>query len=328
MPGKPLFTILLLAALTYGVYAWISSLPKTSILADPNVPVTAEMGETLFWGKATCHVCHRIGERGYALRGPNLGSCEIGPVISDRAKLRAKQTGLSAATAYLVQSIAEPGHFIVPGFSNEMPKVYQAPVLLYPSEIKAIIRYLQSLNGDSVFTEIELPPELLASYAEQQNASVFSVSGNADAGKKLFFDLHREAACSSCHVVADSKAEQSKLSAGPNLHAIADIRTPQYLYQKIVNPDSNRISGYQQVLIKTKNNRFQIGTINYEDDETITLLQNNKEEIQIKKQDIAASIPQNTSSMPGNYAALLSQQQIHDLVAFLLTLKSRINRRL
>jgi len=73
------------ALFCYLIYSWISSLPTTSSLADPNVEFTPEAGEKLFWGRGTCHVCHRIGKRGYALRGPNLGDSKDGQLVLNSA---------------------------------------------------------------------------------------------------------------------------------------------------------------------------------------------------------------------------------------------------
>ncbi|MCG8605580.1 hypothetical protein MJD09_11360, partial [bacterium] len=124
----------IVSGVTYLLYAWINSLPQASDFYNDGSTATVDLGERLFWGKGRCHVCHRIGDRGYALRGPNLGDSSEGAIISRRAEARARTLGLSQGTEYLVQSILEPGAFVVPRYQNEMPKVFEAPVALNPIE--------------------------------------------------------------------------------------------------------------------------------------------------------------------------------------------------
>ncbi len=114
--------LLILSILSYFTYKWIASLPKIEF--DESVEIDWRSGEEIFWGKGRCNVCHRIGDKGYALRGPNLGQSKDGPILPIRARERALKLSLASATGYLVQSIAEPGAFVVPGYNNEMPEVF------------------------------------------------------------------------------------------------------------------------------------------------------------------------------------------------------------
>ncbi|TDI84649.1 MAG: hypothetical protein E2O79_03045, partial [Caldithrix sp.] len=186
-----LLAFFIIFVLSYFIYKWIATLPK--ITFDEAVEITRQVGEEIFWAKGRCNICHRIGDKGYALRGPNLGQSKDGPILPIRARERASQLNLAGATEYLVQSIAEPGAFVVPGYNNEMPEVFRAPIFLTPSEIKAVILYLESLEGDTTFKEIRLPPELLASY--QPDKPPFQINGDVSEGRDLFFDLEGAAAC-------------------------------------------------------------------------------------------------------------------------------------
>jgi len=326
MPKKFYIALLVLAAVAVATTLWVRSLPPTLAVADPDVPLTPAVGEKLFWGKGTCHVCHRIGERGYALRGPNLGESEYGAIIPERAKKRAKELGLAGATDYLVQSLARPGAFVVPGFNNEMPEVFKPPVMLYPSEIKAIIRYLQSLSGETKFAPIRLPNALLRSYQAQDSTAQTPVTGNAAAGRRLFFDLHGAAGCAACHAAIDSTGQAAGATWGPNLTEIASIRTAARLRQKIVTPDSNIVSGYRVVLLKLKGNRFLAGILRKETPDSLTLLLSTGAGVTVPTSMIEVRMNRTASIMPGNYADLLSPAQIDDLLAFLLTLKSPASR--
>ncbi|MCH7754453.1 c-type cytochrome [candidate division KSB1 bacterium] len=318
MLKKILFFVFVPSILTYFTYQWIASLPKVEF--DASVEISWRSGEEIFWGKGRCSVCHRIGKKGYALRGPNLGESKDGPIMPIRARERASQSGLAGSTEYLVQSIAEPGAFVVPGYNNEMPEVFRAPISLTPSEIKAVILYLESLDGDTTFKEIRLPSELLASY-QLEKKSHYEISGDSTAGRDLFFDLEGPAACAACHVGINSARVPAGSTIAPDLTAIAGFRTPEHILQKIINPDSNIVSGYEEVLIRTKSGRLLVGIVTEENKEELQLIERNENLILVNKEDIQSRVPQKLSMMPSNYHDLLTQKQLNDLLAYLVTLQ-------
>lgn len=325
MKLKISITLAILFVLSFWIYRWISSLPVSSTRADPGVPLTVASGEALFWGKGTCHICHRVGERGDALRGPNLGFGKDGPPVANRAVMRASDLGLATPTAYLVQSLMEPAAFTVHGYRAEMPEVFKAPVSLFPSEIKAIIRYLQSTSGDTSYEAIELPLKYWQTSEPRTVTSGFAGKGNIRTGRQLFFDAAGAAACASCHQAIDSTGAKSGSDIGPDLSDIAQIRTPEYLYWKIVKPDSNRVSGYDEMILKTKDGRHLSGLIKEISGDMLVLRVRTGEVLEISMRDIASRRVSETSPMPGNYADLLTRKQIQDLVAFLSTPQASIN---
>lgn len=303
----------------YLLYHWISSLPVSNF-SDSNVEVNITAGEEIFWGKGRCHVCHRIGERGYALRGPNLGESKDGAVLPIRAHSRATELQLKTAVEYLVQSIAEPSAFVVPAYNNEMPEVFKAPIGLSPPEIKSVILYLSSLDGDTTFKEISLPLELYAAYSKPGESFVRHLKGNPASGEKLFFDATGPAACATCHIGIDGEGRTRGDSIGPDLRAIATFRTPPHIYQKIIKPDSNIVSGYEEALVKTFDGRLFIGRIMEVTQKRLVLLDRNKIQSVIRSGEVKMVLPQKTSNMPSNYEELLTGDQMNDLLAYLVTL--------
>ncbi len=316
MLKNTLITLSILSILGYFIYEWIASLPRIEF--DASVEISWRSGEEIFWGKGRCSVCHRIGKKGYALRGPNLGESKDGPIMPIRARERASQSGLAGSTEYLIQTIAEPGAFVVPGYNDEMPEVFRAPISLTPSRIKAVILYLESLNGDTTFKEIRLPSRLLASY---QPGRQFQINGDADEGRDLFFDLEGPAACAACHAGRNSEQKAEGSTIGPDLTAIAGFRTPEHILRKIINPDSNIVSGYEEVLIRTTSGLLLVGIVKEENKDELQLLERNESLILVSKKDIQSRVPQRLSSMPSNYRDLLTQKQLNDLLAYLVTLQ-------
>jgi mono/diheme cytochrome c family protein len=94
-------------------------------------------GRQIMEGKGLCFTCHTVGKKG-ALRFPDLEG--IG------ARASTQVPGLTDVQ-YLAQSIYEPDHFIVPGFSKGMPVINKPPIGLSDDEIKTVIAYLQSMGG-------------------------------------------------------------------------------------------------------------------------------------------------------------------------------------
>src|SRR5207302_665571 len=74
-------------------------------------------GEEIFKTKGTCEICHRIGQAG--TRAPDLAG------VGSRAATR--KPGMTAK-AYLIESLIQPGAFIVPGYPPIMPAVDKPPV--------------------------------------------------------------------------------------------------------------------------------------------------------------------------------------------------------
>jgi len=301
-----------------GVYLWIRSLPATAPRADFDLTATPKLGEQIFWGQGRCHVCHRIGERGYALRGPNLGQGPEGAPIAVRARQRARRLGLPNGTAYLVQSLVEPGAFVVPGFKNEMPLVYRAPIALSLGEMKAVVLYLQTLGDTLRPQEVRFPPGFLAGAGVEEREP--EIRGDPLAGQRLFFDRQGPAACVACHTAPNADGVLEGERVGPDLSAVGGIRSGRYLLRKLVQPDSNLVSGYDLVLAQTRNGVLYSGVLKRESADRLVLVEADGAERTLRKHELARWQRTGTSLMPGNYAELLTTQQLHDLVAYLLTL--------
>jgi putative heme-binding domain-containing protein len=317
---KIVTTFLIFLALTFFIYEWIKTLPVSIDTSEGAAEITVEIGKSTFWGKGRCHVCHRVGQRGYALRGPNLGEGKEGAMIAVRAQKRAAELDLATGTEYLVQSIAEPGAFVVPGYKNEMPEVFKAPIALTPSEIKSVVYYLESLGGAGNPDEIRLPTKLLAAYKRPAESFEFKIKGDVETGRELFFDSQGPAACSACHIATNEEGQPQGSTLGPDLTAIASFRTPRYILNKIVKPDSNVISGYEEWFVKTKDGRIFTGIIQEERGDELILQDKTNERFVIAKNEIVTRKSQTSSMMPSNYQKLLTKKQLYDLLAYLLTL--------
>ncbi|RMF65651.1 MAG: hypothetical protein D6743_07685 [Calditrichaeota bacterium] len=283
---------------------------KKRALARHVLPPIVKTGEALFWGKAQCHRCHKMGERGYGTRGPNLVD------IGLRSNIRAQKLGLASGTEYLVQSILEPGAYLVEGYTNDMATVYQPPIDLNEDEIKAVVTYLQSQSGQVDEWAIDIDEDKLDTLPAWNPF----IHGDATRGKTLFTD----AGCPSCHTVGEKKS----VSPGPDLTGIGAYRNWTWLAQSIIDPNAEIGSNwkYASVYLKPPKKSFKKeeivnGFLRENSAEQVkVLVDNDRVEVFPGKRVIRVEVSP-VSKMPTNYSEILTLQQISDLIAYLQSLK-------
>lgn len=324
-----LFTIGLCAIYIYigELITEISGGAKTAVTA---AGVSPEAGEAIFWGKGKCHTCHSIGGRGSAIRGPNLGvsgnkfPLPIGLRAEERAKELSAKTGKPMAAAdYLVQTHHDPGAYVVEGYKNEMPTAWKAPIKLKPEEILAVDLYLQSLGGEPNVGALSGSPffALMKKAAASQKAAPAEtfrpyLKGDPEKGKALFFDPESKTPCAKCHTVGDKGGK-----VGPELTNVAGTRDLPYIIESILDPSAQIASGFEPFLVVTKDGEFINGVKKAEDNESVTLADNEGVQQKIPKAKIEKIVQQKKSIMPDNFRELLTMEEFHDLLAYVETLK-------
>src|SRR3989442_4831015 len=184
-------------------------------------------GEGIFKGKGTCEICHQVGQKG--TRAPDLAG------IGARAAKR--KPGMSG-TAYIVESLLDPGAYLVEGYPNIMPKVDKPPIGLNRSEVWALTAFLESLGGTVDVTLNDIPPTVGAAAAGGGAAAEVKLPGDSKAGEAIFAG---KAGCIACHKAGKVGASP----VGPDLSHIAKIQTPEYIMKKILDPvGSGTVAGY------------------------------------------------------------------------------------
>ncbi len=148
--------------------------------------------------------------------------------------------------------------------------------------------------------------------------------GDPEAGEKLFFG---NANCSLCHMVHGHGGR-----LGPDLSRVGSERSPRYLLEKIRNPNIDVAPGlmppdmewpleYRTVTVVTKSGQTITGVLRNEDSFTIQLMDNAENFHFFQKSDLAGITYDSHSMMPPFGTDLLSERQLHDLVAYLETLR-------
>src|SRR3990172_7286334 len=142
-------------------------------------------GEQIFKDKGTCEICHKIGQKG--TRAPDLAG--IGAAAAKR------KPGMSA-TAYLVESLLDPGAYLVEGYPAIMPKADPPPIGLNRSELWALAAFLESQGGtvDMKLDDIPKTAGVQAAGGGAQAAEI-RLPGDAKAGQAVFMGKGGWIAC-------------------------------------------------------------------------------------------------------------------------------------
>jgi cytochrome c oxidase cbb3-type subunit III len=153
-----------------------------------------------------------------------------------------------------------------------------------------------------------------------------SALGDQVRGEKLFFDGQ---GCSSCHMV---KGRGGLL--GPDLSRVGASRSSSYLSTSIREPSKDLSDGmvdptnhmgfplvYDTVTLRTANGMRITGVAKNEDTFSIQLLDTNQHLQLYLKSDLKDVIHERKSLMPVYSAAILSDAQLQDLLAYLESLR-------
>lgn len=292
--------------------------------------VSPEAGESIFWGKGKCHTCHAVGDQGSAIRAPNLGAhgAEFPLPIALRAEERAKELSQKlgrpfTAADYLVSSHYEPELYVVSGYKNEMPVVFHAPISLKADEVLAVDLYLQSQGGEPDADALVKSPyfELLKKAAGSQSAATTVafkpyLAGDPEKGKEIFFNPGSKAPCAKCHTVAGKGGK-----VGPELTNVAGTRDIPYIIQSVLEPSAEIASGYEAFLVVTKDGEYIGGVKKAEDEQSVSIADNEGVLHKISRDNIEKMVQQKKSIMPDNFRDLLTLDEFHNLLAFLETLQ-------
>lgn len=327
---SPFVRVALFTVAVVLVFVWIGDLitrisgegerrPATAVGAGT---IGAEAGEAIFWGKGKCSTCHAIGSRGSSIRGPNQGETSplglaIGARAEERARERAKATGRPyTATDYLVESLLDPGAYVVPGFKNEMPNPMRPPIRLGADEIKAVIAYMQGLGGTVDVAAIKLPASAQTASAAGADEARPYLPGDAKKGEAVFFNPDSNAGCGKCHRVGDRGG-----NVGPELTQVAGTRDLRFIIEAILEPSKEIASGFEPMLVITKEGQYLTGIVKKEDASGIELIDSQGQVSRVAKDRIQQRAPQKTSMMPENFREILTVEEFHDLLAYLVTLR-------
>jgi mono/diheme cytochrome c family protein len=227
--------VIIVSLAVMGVYTlFANSIPQIESWPPEEINLTdvdlsgeemAGVGERIFYEKGTCAICHSIGSTG--VRAPDLQG-----VGKRAAGMRPDMSGVE----YLIESLIDPGLFIVEGYGNIMPAVHKAPILLNESELMVLVAFLQSLGGVVTVTREDIPAEAREAGGEAAPSAVAGavVPGEAEKGAQSF-----QVKCLACHIINGVGGP-----LGPDLSDISARKDESYIRESILNPASVIAEGY------------------------------------------------------------------------------------
>jgi len=139
--------------------------------------------------------------------------------------------------------------------------------------------------------------------------------GDAAAGKKIFTE-RPEASCVRCH-----KVQGAGGNVGPDLTGIITRHDREYILESILFPNKTIAPGYESLMVEMDDGQTYAGIVKSQTNDELTLLSTDDNTIvKLKKSGIKRQV-KGQSPMPAEMGAILSKQDLRNLVEFLATAK-------
>lgn len=185
---------------------------------------------------------------------------------------------------------------------------------------------LRTMTDDRMFHIIQegipgtsMPPSALskeatwevAAYLRSLNDPISQtpVSGDAEAGRKLYFGTAR---CSECHAIRGTGGVLAS-----DLSNIGGRMTAKQLRQSIVSPDSTPHIGFEAVTIIFKDGKQLKGVARNNSNYSMQVVDQAGKLHLLEKADLKEIIFDEKSFMPDNYAQTLGPDGVNNIMAFL-----------
>ncbi len=202
-------------------------------------------GEDLFNNKGTCALCHKPPPLG---RAPDIQGLDMQQISSERLADSRYQGKATDTASYLLESMLDPSIYVVAGWGKKgsdgqespMPPADKPPLELRPSELNAIIAYLQAKDGNEV--TVSLPSTDDAMVAEpadpetgRQTASIQAAPVSASTAEEAL----RKYACTACHAMNSNDA-----LVGPALVDLGARMPAEDIRKSIIDPNADIAEGF------------------------------------------------------------------------------------
>jgi putative heme-binding domain-containing protein len=115
--------------------------------------------------------------------------------------------------------------------------------------------------------------------------------------------------------------DDSKKSLGPNLASIGNKLGREALLDAILNPSAGIAPEYYVWVLKTKTEGEVIGILSEDTADRITVLTDATTVMRFKPSEVTTRRRSRLSMMPEDLATTMTEQQLVDLISFLVTLK-------
>lgn len=167
-------------------------------------------------------------------------------------------------------------------------------------------------KGETLLASVNLGTKEQKAKLDQMEKIV--TAGDKDRGHLVF--NNQKTACLVCHAIGYVGGK-----FGPDLTHIGKVRTERDLLEAIIYPSSNFVRSYEPVTVKTKSGGAFYGIIKETSSDHVIIMMGPGAEQRIAKSEVVEIEPGPVSLMPQGLDAVISQQDLADLVVFLKSLK-------
>jgi putative heme-binding domain-containing protein len=150
---------------------------------------------------------------------------------------------------------------------------------------------------------------------EQLVQTALARPGNAERGRKLFFDAEKSQ-CIKCHRLGDQGER-----FGPELTGVGNRFSRIHIIESILEPSRTLAPSYESITVALKDGRVLSGLRAAETETTLTLVDNQAAKHPIEKSAIEERRVQPTSIMPEGLEKRFTPDEFVDLIAYLLSEK-------
>jgi putative membrane-bound dehydrogenase-like protein len=178
----------------------------------------------------------------------------------------------------------------------------QPLIARYPASVQSAAQPLLKLLNASAAEQTAQLEQLLATLPP----------GDVRRGHEAF--MSRRAACNTCHKLGYGGGQ-----LGPDLTSIGRVRNRRDLLEAIIFPGASLVRGYEPVSIEMEDGQVHSGIIKGEDAAEVVLAPDAIRTLHLARTSIVSIQPSAVSPMPNGYATLLTNQELADLLEFLLT---------
>lgn len=140
--------------------------------------------------------------------------------------------------------------------------------------------------------------------------------GHAERGKQLVH-TNPDLGCIKCHGFQGVGGQ-----IGPDLSMIGIKGSPENLFESILTPDKAIADQYIQHVVETKNGVIMNGLLVEETSDYLVLRDANGKDSKLALREVEKRSKSNKSLMPDNLASFMTEEDLVDVVAYLITMKS------
>lgn len=239
----------------------------------------------------------------------NAGSArELGAVL-EKASVAEKQAALASLAGARDRAAARLlGSWLEKLVAGQVPPELQLDVLQAVSKNPALAASPRVQSQLRRLESTRDPNDPLAKWRD------CLYGGDAEEGRKTFIE-RQDAACFRCHKIKGEGGD-----VGPELAGIGSRKSREYILESMLSPNKEIAPGFENVLVTMKDGASYAGLLKAEDD--VELVVNSPEDgvLKLRKAEVQTR-ERGLSAMPEGLAAILSKNDLRNLVEFISTLK-------